>query len=58
MSGFAGKEIQYLLERVVKFIYQPFFERDDSIVCNCDIFRADVRAALGDIAVADTLMFS
>src|SRR6266850_4996737 len=46
-----------LPDRVVKLVHHPFFQRDDRIVRDCNVFRADLRAAFGDVAQADPLSF-
>src|SRR3954469_20510291 len=44
---------QQLRDRIVQLIDDALFERNDSVVGNSDPFRAHLRAALGDVAVAD-----
>src|SRR6185369_15091947 len=41
------------LDRVVELVDDPFLERDDRVVGDLDVLRADLGAALGDVAVAD-----
>src|SRR5206468_8071710 len=38
---------------IVKFIHHALFERNDGIVGNVYLFRADLSAAFGDVAIAD-----
>ena len=42
-------------DRIIELINHPFLERDDRVVGDLDVFRADHGAALGDVAVADAL---
>ena len=41
------------LDRVVILVGDPFLERDDRVVGDLDVLRADLGAALGDVAVAE-----
>src|SRR5262249_48986060 len=41
-------------QRVVELIHHALLERDDGIVGDLDLFRTDLSAALGDIAVTDS----
>src|SRR5437773_12276394 len=40
-------------ERVIEFIHDALFERDNGIVRDANLFRADLGAALCDVALAD-----
>ena len=40
-------------KRIVKLVGHAFLERNDGVICDRDIFRTDLRAAFGDVAVAD-----
>src|SRR6266576_2843883 len=40
-------------ERVIEFIHDALFERDNGIVRDANLFRADLGAALCDVAQAD-----
>src|SRR6516162_114903 len=40
-------------ERVIEFIHNPLLERDNGIVGDVNLFRADLRAAFRDVALAD-----
>src|SRR3954471_24840991 len=40
-------------DRVVGAVRHPLLERDDRVVGDVDAFRTYLRAALGDVAVAD-----
>lgn len=42
-----------LLQRIIKFVGHSFFERNDSVVRNCNMFRTNFGAAFRDIAIAD-----
>src|SRR5437016_4924327 len=41
--------------RIVETIHHPFFQGDDGIVGDGDVLRTDLRAALGDVAIADAV---
>src|SRR3954451_6607567 len=43
---------------IIEIIYDAFFQRNDSIISNFNVFRAPLRTALGDVAVADSLRVS
>src|SRR5439155_3129394 len=49
------KHAQQLSQRIVELVDDAFLERDDGVVGNRDALRTYVRAALGDVAVADAL---
>jgi hypothetical protein len=38
---------------IIKLIDHSFFERDDGVICDVDVFRADFGAAFCDVAIAD-----
>src|SRR5579872_6684313 len=42
-------------QRVVVFVDHAFLQRNDRVVGNRDAFGTDLRAALGDVAVADAI---
>src|SRR3984893_16239713 len=44
------------LERIEELVDHPLLERDDRVVGDRDALRADLGAALGDVAIADTLL--
>src|SRR5262245_34547366 len=48
-----SKEPEESSDRVVELVYSPFLERNDRVVSDLDAFRADGRATLRDVAVAD-----
>src|SRR6476620_890233 len=54
LLGFRAKQSQEEPQRVVKLINDPLLERNDCVVRNCNVFRTDLGAALGDIAKTDT----
>lgn len=41
------------LQWIVVFVGHPFLQRDNRIVCNVYLLRADVLTAMGDVAVSD-----
>ena len=49
-------ELHQLQHRVVELVHHPLLERDDGVVRDRDVFRADLRAALRDVAVADAVL--
>ena len=51
----ARKDLEEFADRVVGFIRHPFFQRDDGIVCDRDVFGAHLGTALRNVAVADAL---
>ncbi len=42
-------------DRIVELVDDPFLERNDRVVGDVDVFGADLGAALGDVAVADSV---
>src|SRR6266404_7792135 len=40
-------------QRIVKIIHDPFLQRDDPVVGDLNVLRANFRATFGDVAVAD-----
>src|SRR5436190_582548 len=46
-------QLNQLQHRVVKLVHHALLERDDGIVRDRDVLGADLRAALGDVAVAN-----
>src|SRR5699024_4110491 len=42
-------------DRVVEAIHDPFFQGSDGVVGEVEVFGANRRAALGDVAVADAV---
>ena len=42
-------------ERIVEFIHHAFLQRNDGVVGDGDVLRADLGAAFGDVAEADAL---
>src|SRR2546423_5349476 len=51
----AAQQLRYWIE---KFIHHALFQRDDGVVGDRDVFRTDMCAAFGDVAVADVEGFS
>src|SRR4051794_3623191 len=51
----SAKDAQQLRDRVVQLVDDAFLERNEGVVGNRDPFRADLRAALGDVAVPDSV---
>src|SRR5690242_11668272 len=47
-------DLHELANRVEELVDDALLQRDDGVVGNRDVFRTDLRAALGDVAVADT----
>jgi len=43
---------------IVKLIHHPFLQRNDSVVRDLDAFRANLRATLRDVAIANALRVS
>src|SRR3989440_12143972 len=54
-SGPRTEDAKELSERIVHLVDHPFFQRDDRVVGDVDLFRTDPGAALGDVAVTDAL---
>src|SRR5438045_4088666 len=52
------KHSQQPRERIVEPVDHSLFQRNDRIVGDRDVFRADFRAALGDVAVADAVLLA
>src|SRR5437773_935570 len=42
-------------ERIVELVDDPLLQRDDGVIGDRDVFRTDLRAAFGDVAIADAL---
>jgi hypothetical protein len=42
-------------QRIIEFINDSFFQRNDSVVRDLDAFRANLRATLGDVAIPNAL---
>lgn len=42
--------------RIIKLIDDAFLHRDNCVVGDADVFRANFRAALGDVAIADAVV--
>ena len=42
--------------RIIKLIDDSFLHRDDRVVSDADVFRANFRAALGDVAITDAVV--
>src|SRR5687768_1468404 len=49
---FSGEDLEEFRYRVVVLIDHALLERNDGVVSDVDVLRADLRAALGDVAVA------
>src|SRR5688500_17504509 len=49
------EEPDQLRQRIIELVDHPLLEGDDRVVGDRDVFRADLRAALGDVAVPDRL---
>ena len=45
-------------EWIVELVHDAFLQRNDSVVCDMNAFRADLGATLGDIAVPDPIGFA
>src|SRR5438128_2274677 len=54
-SGPRTEDAKELSERIVHLVDHPFFQRDDRVVGDVDLFRTDPGAALGDVAVPDAM---
>src|SRR5262245_19234071 len=54
-SVFWTKQLQEFPECIVKLVHYALLERNDRVVGDCDAFRANFRAALGDVAIAHAL---
>src|SRR5262249_34952996 len=50
-----GEHAQQLGNRIVELVDDPFFQRNRGVVSDPDLFGADFRAALGDVAVTDAV---
>ena len=48
--GFLGEKAEQFGDRVVVVIDNPFFQRDDRVVGDMDMFRTNFGATFGDIA--------
>ena len=42
--------------RIIKLIDDAFLHRDDRVVRDADVFRANFRAAFGDVAITDAVV--
>src|SRR5689334_6265783 len=51
------KHAEQLLDRIVEAIDHPLLERNDRVVRDRDVLGADLGAALGDVAVAQAVLF-
>src|SRR5262245_5005708 len=51
----SSENAEQALHRIVEPIDDALFERDDAIVGDLDLLRANLGAALGDVAVADAV---
>ncbi len=49
--------IQNHSDGIVELVDNPFLQRNDRVVRNRDVFRADLGAAFGDVAITDALRF-
>src|ERR1700757_281413 len=54
LSDFWTEEFQQLSQWIVKLVYNAFFERNNRVIGNRDVFGTDFRAALRDVAVANS----
>src|SRR5271168_2759679 len=54
----SAEHSEKLGERIEEAIDHPLFQRDDGVVGDSDALRAHLGAALGDVAVADALLFA
>src|SRR5262245_59458972 len=52
-SGTAGNHSKQPRHRIVETVDDPFLERNDRVVSDCDVLGTDLRAALRDVAIAD-----
>src|SRR5882672_5607645 len=51
----AAQQLRYWIE---KLIHHALFQRDNGVIGNLNVFRTDMGAAFGDVAVADVESFS
>src|SRR5438132_11863831 len=49
----AGERAPHAAERIVEVVHDALLQRDDRVVRDVDRLRADLGAALGDVAEAD-----
>src|SRR5689334_16667945 len=42
-------------KRIVKLVHNPLLQRNDGVLCDGDVLRANLAAAGGDIAIADAM---
>src|SRR5439155_1485707 len=56
--GLAAHSAQRPTDRVVRARHHALLERDDRVVGDVDVLRAHVRAALGDVAVAEPVLLT
>lgn len=55
MSFSTTKDAEQFFNRIVELVNDAFFERDDGVVRNRDMFRADFRTTFGDVTISDTI---
>ena len=46
---------EQLSDRIVELVYHTFLEGNDGIIRNRNVFWADLRAAFGDVTLADAV---
>src|SRR5438093_5143660 len=56
--GLAAHAAQCPTDRVVRARHHALLERDDRVVGDVDVLRAHIRAALGDVAVAEPVLLT
>ena len=55
-SPFRFEHTEESRHRIIKLIDNAFLHRDDRVVSDADVFRANFRAALGDVAITDAVV--
>ena len=49
------KDTEQFFDRIVELVNNPFFERNNGVVRNCDMFWADLCATFGNVTIPDTI---